>query len=87
MSEVANMLAKIGAASEYAKTSPVEVIRMTMLSLIVCAPSTMGAQEVETESNKINISGTSNGWSIREDDNPVRCDKHPDKQHWILDAW
>ena len=57
----------------------------------VCAKANATDKEILEVCNTQNPSGTSNGWSevIRDDkehpnSNPVQCEQHPDRKHFII---
>ena len=80
----------------------VEIIKVTMLSILVCCKKDVKAEEVVKLTNVENLYGTTSGWclpseeSFREhiaDNNKpnikngeITCTNDENKRHWILDA-
>jgi hypothetical protein len=82
------VLEEVQAANEHAKVSVVKMLWWRAFNCQVCAPKTMSAEEVEKETNLINVCGTEKGWTISSDEKmaPVTCAYDDSRQHWILEA-
>ena len=77
------------------KMDNVKIMSKRIMSLQVCAESSLSKQEIEDIVNNKESCGTSAGWKIPTDHNMAfyklnhtnePCDKHKDRTHWILGA-
>jgi len=67
------------------------VLKWSILSIQVCTVI-KEPDKVAAETNRVHECGTTNGWMIIEeghemlngDKNPVQCDTHSDRKHWLL---
>ncbi len=66
-----------------------EIARWNLLSLQVCTDSDDRAA-IEAFASREHPTGLDHGWRIPSyplpsgDPNPVQCDDHPDRKHWLL---
>ena len=67
---------------------PVEVLKVGLLSIQVCALSKLSDDEIMRITNLIHPSGTTNGWCHiereRKGATPVDCEEHFDRTHYII---
>jgi hypothetical protein len=67
--------------------------RVGPLSMSVCAPGVLNAEQVATAISKHHPTGLDHGWSVAEDThfasgetNPCQCQEDADRKHWLLDC-
>jgi hypothetical protein len=87
------MKAAVDRADERAKKSPVTIYSWGLFYLSACAPAGMTAKQVEREVNRINVCGTTKGWTLDgagkfSDGSPMPgvCDFDPKRKHWLFVA-
>lgn len=92
METVKEVMQAVDAAKDREKNSPVTVYSWGLFYCSVCAPAEMTAEQIERETNAINVCGTSKGWTIADQEfsggqsNPCACDSDPARKHWLLAA-
>lgn len=85
--------ARIEAAEEHAKTSPVQVYSHGMFCASVCAPGDMAPADVAAEAERCMPSGTDGGWQVSAETQfrggqsmPCVCEHDASRKHWLLEA-
>ena len=66
----------------------IQILKMSVLSMQVCAPATATKEEIEAGANAECSTGISSRWAIDETFEPqaVVCSDNPDRRHWILNC-
>lgn len=55
-----------------------------LLDAIACAPASMTREEVEAHVRANHVCGTSGGWMLAEDREPMECDQSPGRRHHVF---
>lgn len=58
----------------------------SLLDCVACAPKDVSVKDVEAHVRTTEPCGTSMGWRLNEDTEPVVCDDDPDRLHHLLDC-
>lgn len=87
---MANAAPKITEADFKSDDGEVQVLKVSLFNLIVCAPAEMTTEELEMRVNAMWPAGTTHGWRRSEEHDsepnkaPVACGDNPNRTHFIM---